>query len=120
NVIPARAAGTRTVSRRESPMMTSTNFGSITSPRGLPEKERLLRKYGEGGKVGIVMHEFKHGKLRSGSKTGPKVTSRKQAIAIALSEKRRYGHAQGGRAGWWQQLQQEIADMAPQGGPLTG
>lgn len=31
-----------------------------------------------------VMHEYKHRQLRSGS--GRKVTSRKQAIAIALSE----------------------------------
>ena len=36
-----------------------------------------------------VMHEFKHGQLHSGSKTGPKVTNRKQAIAIALSENRK-------------------------------
>ena len=35
------------------------------------------------------MHERKRGKLRSGS--GRKVTSRKQAIAIALSESRRSG-----------------------------
>lgn len=35
-----------------------------------------------------VMHEFKHGELHSGSKKGPVVTSRKQAIAIALSEQR--------------------------------
>lgn len=33
-----------------------------------------------------TMHEFKHGTLHSGSKTGPKVTSRKQAIAIAMSQ----------------------------------
>ena len=33
-----------------------------------------------------VMGEFKRGQLHSGSKTGPKVKSRKQAIAIALSE----------------------------------
>jgi hypothetical protein len=32
------------------------------------------------------MHEYKEGKLHSGSKRGPKVKSRKQAIAIALSE----------------------------------
>jgi hypothetical protein len=40
-----------------------------------------------------VMHEYKHGSLHSGSKHGPKVTSRKQAIAIAYSEasKRRRG-----------------------------
>lgn len=38
------------------------------------------------GKVKKVMHEWKAGTLHSGSKKGPKVTSRKQAIAIALSE----------------------------------
>lgn len=37
-------------------------------------------------KVGKVMHEYKVGKLHSGSKKGPIVTSRKQAIAIAMSE----------------------------------
>ena len=36
-----------------------------------------------------VMHKFKHGKLHSGSKKGPKVKSRKQAIAIMMSEKRK-------------------------------
>lgn len=41
------------------------------------------------GKVHKVMHEFKHGTLHSGSKKGPKVTSRVQAIAIALSEQRK-------------------------------
>ena len=40
-------------------------------------------------KVKIVMKEFKEGTLRSGSKEGKKVTSRKRAIAIALSEGRR-------------------------------
>lgn len=38
-----------------------------------------------------TMHEFKAGSLRSGSKTGKKVTSRKQAIAIGLSEDRKAG-----------------------------
>lgn len=37
-------------------------------------------------KVSDVMHEFKEGELRSGSKRGPKVKSKKQALAIALSE----------------------------------
>jgi hypothetical protein len=40
-------------------------------------------------KVGKVMSEYKHGELHSGSKTGPAVKSRKQAIAIALSEARK-------------------------------
>ncbi len=38
------------------------------------------------------MHEFKEGKLHSGSKKGPEVTNPKQAIAIALSEKRKASH----------------------------
>lgn len=37
-------------------------------------------------KVQKVMHEYKTGTLHSGSKKGPLVTSRKQAIAIAMSE----------------------------------
>jgi hypothetical protein len=35
-----------------------------------------------------VMSKFKRGQLHSGSKSGPKVTNRKQAVAIMLSEKR--------------------------------
>jgi len=50
------------------------------------------RKYGRKAseKVEKVMHERKHGTLRSGG-SGKKVTSRKQAIAIGLSEARRAG-----------------------------
>jgi hypothetical protein len=49
------------------------------------------RKYGRKAskKVEKAMHEKKRGSLRSGS--GRKVTSRKQAIAIGLSEARREG-----------------------------
>lgn len=42
-------------------------------------------------KVKKVMEEFASGELHSGSKKGPKVTNRKQAIAIALSEARKAG-----------------------------
>lgn len=38
-----------------------------------------------------VMSKWKHGKLRSGSKSGKKVTGKKQAVAIMLSEKRKEG-----------------------------
>ncbi len=40
-------------------------------------------------KVGKVMHEYKHGQLKSGS--GRKVKNPKQAIAIGLSEARKAG-----------------------------
>ena len=52
----------------------------------------MARKYSSAAskKVERVMHERKRGTLKSGS-TGKKVTSRKQAIAIGLSEARRAG-----------------------------
>jgi Family of unknown function (DUF6496) len=43
------------------------------------------------GKVAKVMGEFKRGKLHSGSKKGPKVKTRRQAVAIGLSEARKAG-----------------------------
>ena len=52
----------------------------------------MPNKYGPkaGQKVKRAMHELKRGKLKSG-RSGKRVTSRKQAIAIGLSEARRAG-----------------------------
>lgn len=43
------------------------------------------------GKVSKVMREYKYGKLHSGSKRGPIVKSKKQAIRIGLEEARDAG-----------------------------
>ncbi|MDQ1149538.1 hypothetical protein QE382_001522 [Sphingobacterium zeae] len=50
-----------------------------------------MAKYSEKAseKVEKTMHEMKEGKLKSGS--GKKVTSKKQAVAIGLSEARKEG-----------------------------
>lgn len=50
-----------------------------------------MAKYSEKAseKVEKTMHEMKEGKLKSGS--GKKVTSKKQAVAIGLSEARKAG-----------------------------
>jgi hypothetical protein len=55
-------------------------------------KKSSGKKYGDKAaqKVEKAMHERKRGTLRSGG-SGKKVTSRKQAIAIGLSEARRAG-----------------------------
>ena len=50
------------------------------------------------GKVEKVMGEFKRGELKSGSKTGPVVKSRKQAVAIGLSEQRKRENRLKGKA----------------------
>jgi hypothetical protein len=54
-------------------------------------KETDMAKYGAKAaeKVATALHEEKEGKLKSGS--GKTVTSRKQAIAIGLSEARKAG-----------------------------
>lgn len=56
------------------------------------KKKSSRRRYPKAAskKVAAAMHERKRGKLRSGG-SGKKVTSRKQAIAIGLSEARRSG-----------------------------
>ena len=51
-----------------------------------------MARYGKGARKSVkkAMHKRKKGKLRSG-RSGKKVKSRKQAIAIGLSEARRKG-----------------------------
>lgn len=51
-----------------------------------------MPKFGEKAKQKVhkAMHELKEGKLKSG-KSGKKVTSKKQAVAIGLSEARKEG-----------------------------
>lgn len=46
----------------------------------------MAKKQKGKAKMQKVMHEYKQGNLHSGSKTGPKVKSRKQAIAIGLKQ----------------------------------
>lgn len=54
----------------------------MTAKKTSPAKKTAPNK----GKVEKVMKEAKEGKLHSGSKSGPIVTKKSQAIAIALSE----------------------------------
>lgn len=57
-----------------------------------------------------VMHKFKKGDLHSGSKEGPTVTNRKQAIAIMLSEKK---EADKGKAEYKPKKYQKGGDTDP-------
>lgn len=58
---------------------------------GMEHVGGVMKKKDNPGKVEATMKEFKAGTLHSGSKKGPKVTSRKQAIAIGLSQARKAG-----------------------------
>ena len=62
----------------------------VPSPRAravpvAPQAPLIAMKKG-GAKVGKVMREFGKGELHSGSKNGPVVKDKKQALAIALSQ----------------------------------
>jgi hypothetical protein len=63
-----------------------------TRPRSAAKRKKAGKRYGRKAseKVEKSMHEMKRGKLRSG-RSKKKVKSRKQAIAIGLSEARRAG-----------------------------
>jgi hypothetical protein len=63
----------------------------------VPKSKKLTAR--QQAKLEKVLHEFKMGELHSGSKTGPIVKSRKQALAIGLAEARSTKMAQGGGVG---------------------
>jgi hypothetical protein len=52
-------------------------------------KHKHNHKKKEKAKISKVMHEFKEHELHSGSKKGPVVKKKAQALAIALSEARK-------------------------------
>ncbi len=64
---------------------TAKSVKKTTKKAGAPKYSPAV-----GAKVGDVLDALKHGTLRSGG-SGEKVTDRKQAIAIGLSEARRSG-----------------------------
>jgi len=67
---------------------SSSGHRSSSSHRKSSSSHRKYSKKAQ-SKVGKVMREYKHGKLKSGR--GGKVKSRKQAIAIGISEARKSG-----------------------------
>lgn len=95
-----------TASTRTGPVVVSEEggTGASYSNRGKTftkeeEAAGLVKLEGEREKIRQTMHEFKHGALRSyrglndkgRPRKGPKVTDRRQAIAIALNQARRMG-----------------------------
>lgn len=88
---PARKKSSRkttaSTTRRKARRTTSASASSSTRKRSASG-----RRYGKAAsdKVEETMHELKRGKLRSG-RGGRKVKSRKQAIAIGLSQARKRG-----------------------------
>lgn len=52
----------------------------------MPKLGKNASKKEKQARVKEEMHKFKQGTLHSGSKKGPKVRNRRQAIAIAMSE----------------------------------
>lgn len=80
---------TRSASKKSS---AKRSFSKKSSTKKSSSKKSSGRKYskGAGKQVKREMHDMHEGKLKSG-RSGKKVTSRKQAIAIGLSEARKKG-----------------------------
>jgi hypothetical protein len=80
------------------PNLTATHYGrkptrvrSRAARAQLSGKRKPWRSARGQAKIKKTMGEFKAGSLHSGSKKGPKVTSRAQAVAISLNQARRAG-----------------------------
>lgn len=91
---PGRSAGrkARGQERRRNPERRRVEMAEKKSSGGSRGRSPGGGKYGPKAseKVEKAMHEMKRGQLRSG-RSGKKVRSRKQAIAIGLSQARRHG-----------------------------
>jgi hypothetical protein len=87
---------TKKASKKSSKKTTNKkSIGRKTATKKTASKKtskKSTRKYSPSASKNVEreMHEMKRGKLRSG-RSGKKVTSRKQAIAIGLSEARKEG-----------------------------
>jgi len=89
--MPARKkSAAKKAPRKKSPATKSP--AKKTPAKKTATRKKSTRKYGRKASedVETAMREMKQGTLRSGG-SGKKVTSRKQAIAIGLSEARREG-----------------------------
>ena len=97
-----KSSAKKSSSKKSSKKVASKKSAKRTSSKKSPAKKSSTRKssskksggrkYGKavGKQVEREMHEMHEGKLKSG-RSGKKVTNRKQAIAIALSEARKKG-----------------------------
>jgi hypothetical protein len=80
------------VASTATPVVKAVHAHSCAYGGNMARKKSSKRKYGPKASKAVEreMHEYKRGKLKSG-RSGKKVKSRKQAIAIGLSEARREG-----------------------------
>jgi hypothetical protein len=93
-------SGSKTRRSKKSTRKTAARGNTRSRSSGTRSRSSSTAQAGSGGsrrygakaasKVERSMHEMKRGQLRSG-RSGKKVTSRKQAIAIGLSEARQAG-----------------------------
>jgi hypothetical protein len=80
-----------TTTKKQTAKKTTVAKKKTTAKKTTAKKTTRTYSPAAGDQVRTEMDEMKAGKLRSGG-SGEKVTSRKQAIAIGLSEARRAGN----------------------------
>ena len=82
----------KATTRKKSTTAKKSTTGRKKAARKKTGRKKATRKYSRATSENVreELHELEEGTLRSG-RSGKKVTSRKQAIAIGLSEARRSG-----------------------------
>ena len=83
----SRAAKNVIYKKMRKPKYSSEQMNAMRHANKLGAGAKKRKKLHGKEKMAVVMHEFKHGTLHSGS--GKIVKSRKQAIAIAISESKK-------------------------------
>ena len=85
-----KSSGPKKATRKKT--TTARKKTTTTRKKTTTTRKKSTRKYSPAASENVheELHEMKQGRLRSG-RSGKKVTSRKQAIAIGLSEARRSG-----------------------------
>jgi hypothetical protein len=91
-MIPPKARGETLLAQRQQQASPLNAIAQANVP-GAAMKKGGSAKASE--KIGKVMNEFKAGDLHSGSKKGPEVTNKKQAMAIAMSEAKKASNKKG-------------------------
>jgi hypothetical protein len=95
--IPPRLRDSMAPEKRKPTPQPTPEYGENKRKKQIRQQEEAadspdaMGNDGEPDKMKMTMDEFKSGTLHSGSKTGPKVKNRKQAIAIGLSQARKAG-----------------------------
>ena len=94
-MIQPKSRGETLLAQRQQQQAPLNAIAQANIPGAAMKKGGSAKAAKASAKIGKVMDEFKAGDLHSGSKKGPEVSNKKQAMAIALSEAKKASNKKG-------------------------